>query len=76
MENATMWHSMPDMQYTYIKQQQSRSIAEAAADHMASRRHAAESLRFTGLRLRFGTFLIVVGRTLCEDDVLAVRPSH
>ena len=67
---------MPEHQYTYIKQQQTRSIAEAAADHMASRRDSSESLRFTGLRLRFGTFLIVVGRTLCDDDVLAVRAAH
>ena len=71
-----MRHQMPDQQYTYIKQQQSRSIAEAAADHMASRRNSNESLRFTGLRLRFGTFLIVVGRTLCEDEVLAGRAAH
>ena len=41
-----------------------------------SRRNSLESLRFTGLRLRFGTFLIVVGRTLCDDDVLAVRAAH
>jgi len=71
-----MRQPMPEQQYTYIKQQQFRSIAEAAEDHMASRRNSAESLRFTGLRLRFGTFLIVVGRTLCEDDVLAIQAAH
>ena len=71
-----MWQSMPDQQLAYIKRRNSTLVDEAMADRLASRRRDESGLRFTGLRLRLGTFLIVVGRTLCEDEVLASNPAN
>lgn len=66
-----MWRDMPEHRLTYIQQRQSGLISEAAANRSAARRTTGGERRFTGLHLRVGTLLIVIGRTLCEEDALS-----
>jgi hypothetical protein len=71
-----MWQQMPDQQLIDITHQHAALIGEAASDRLASRRATAHNAHFTGLRIRLGALLIVVGRSLCEDDALAHHPAH
>jgi hypothetical protein len=70
-----MWQPMPDQQLADINQQHANLIREAASDRSA-RRPAKNDAHFTGLRLRLGTLLIVVGRSLCDDETLSHHPAH
>jgi len=71
-----MWPQMPDQQLNYIKRRQAELIAEAAASRSAARRTDHHDHRFTGLRIRFGGLLIMIGRTLCEEDALRHDPAR
>jgi hypothetical protein len=71
-----MWPDMPDQRLDYIKRRQTELIAQAAASRLIARRAAHRDHRFTGLRIRFGSLLIMIGRTLCEEDVLRHDPAH
>ncbi|MFI5258103.1 MAG: hypothetical protein ACHQ01_00615 [Candidatus Limnocylindrales bacterium] len=70
-----MWRDTPEQRLDTINQRNSDLIAEAASTRLA-RRAARDRRGFTGLRVRLGTLLIVVGRTLCEEDVLRHDPAH
>lgn len=70
-----MLPDMPEGRLATINQRNSTLIAEAASARLAARQVRDRS-GFTGLRLRLGTFLIVVGRTLCEDEVLRHDPAR
>jgi hypothetical protein len=64
-----MWHELPEQRLAYIHQRQAELIAEAASNRLAPRRKAAVR-NFSGIHLQFGDLLIVIGRTLCEDEAL------
>ncbi|HEY1169008.1 MAG TPA: hypothetical protein VGE81_08570 [Candidatus Limnocylindrales bacterium] len=61
---------------SYIGHRQADLIAEAAANRSVTRPTVRGQRRFTGLRLHLGTLLIVVGRTLHEDDGRCPDPIH
>jgi hypothetical protein len=75
-----MWHEMPDQQLEYINQRNAELIAEAASDRIAHRSSTRETVHgergFTGLHLHLGTLMIVIGRSLCEEDVLRHHTAH
>ncbi len=64
-----MWYDNPEQKLGEIKRRQAELAAEAAANRLATRRDRTRS-DFQGLRIRLGSILIVVGRTLCEDEAL------
>jgi hypothetical protein len=67
---------MPEQRLDYIKRRQAELIAQAAAGRLIARRTAHHDHRFTGLRIRLGGILIMIGRTLCEEDALRHDPAH
>jgi hypothetical protein len=71
-----MWPDTPEQRLDYIKRRQAELIAEAAASRSVARRTAHHDHRFTGLRIRFGSLLIMIGRTLCEEDALRHDPAR
>ena len=75
-----MWHEMPDQQLEYINQRNAELIAEAASARIDHRSSTCETVHgergFTGLHLHLGTLMIVIGRSLCEEDVLRHRTAH
>ncbi len=70
-----MWPDTTEHRLTAVNQQNSALLAEAASARLGARR-TRDRQGFTGLRLRLGTFLIVVGRTICEEDVLRHDPAR
>ena len=60
-----MWPETPELRLQRVNDLQARSRAEAAADRMARARRRDSD--FSGIRVRLGSFVIVVGRTLCEE---------
>ena len=66
-----MWYDLPEQRLEYINGRQSQLLSQAAAERSAARGTGDAGRRFTGLHLRVGTLLIVIGRTLCEEEVLA-----
>jgi len=72
-----MWQPMPDQQLADINRQHACLIEEAASNRIASLRETGgRRENFTGLRLQLGSLLIVVGRSVCEDDGLIRHPAH
>lgn len=71
-----MWQQMPDQQLIDINLRHATLIQEAETNRIASRRDTQSRAHFTGLRVRVGALLIVVGRSLCEDEALANHPAH
>jgi hypothetical protein len=71
-----MWQQMPDQQLTDINIRHANLIEEAASDRIASRSDTPDRSHFIGFRVRVGALLIVVGRSLCEDEALANHPAH
>lgn len=71
-----MWPDMPDQRLDYIKRRQTELMAQAAAGRLIARGTAHRDHRFTGLRIRFGSLLIMIGRTLCEEDALRHDPAR
>ena len=59
-----------ELRLTAIKRRQADLAAEAAASRLVARRRVDAGAGFSGLRLRLGSVLIVVGRKLCEEDAL------
>ena len=66
-----MWYDMPEQRLEYVKGRQSQLRSQAAAERAVAPRAKAADHGFTCLHLRVGTLLIVIGRTLYEDEVLA-----
>jgi hypothetical protein len=60
----------------YIKQRQADRIADAAANRSVDERTTSGRRRFVGLHIRLGDLLIVVGRTLCDEDGLSLDPAR
>jgi hypothetical protein len=73
-----MWHETPEQQLMYINQQHSDSIsiAEGSRSFRLRRRAVEAGEGFVGLRIHLGTLLIVIGRTLCEEDALRHNAAH
>ena len=71
-----MWQQMPDQQLIDINLRHANLIEEAAPDRFASSKQTPDRTHFTGLRVRVGALLIVVGRSLCDDEALANHPAH
>jgi hypothetical protein len=70
-----MWHETPEQRLLYISQQHT-DLPTAGADSAGTSKHNHSHAGFTGLRIRLGTLLIVVGRTLCEDEALRHDAAH
>jgi hypothetical protein len=73
-----MWHETPEQQLLYIRQQQAAGLRMAATDRSGPERRGKtrHGAGFTGLRIRLGTLLIVVGRTLCDEEALRHDAAH
>jgi hypothetical protein len=71
-----MFREMPERRLMYVKERQADFIAEAAANRSAGRPKGRTECRFTGLHVHLGTLLIVVGRTLREEDARCPDPIH
>jgi hypothetical protein len=67
-----MLGDQPEQRLKYIKQQHSDRVAEAAASRLAAELSTPGRRRFVGLHIRLGDLLIVVGRTLCDEDGLSL----
>ena len=65
-----MWPDIPEQRLMIVKQRQAELRAEAA-----SARRIAPDRSFSGLRLRVGSLIIVVGRTL-SDDMTSPHPAR
>jgi hypothetical protein len=68
-----MWYETPEMRLIRVNSRQRQLREEAARERRAtayrtSRRH------FRGVHFHLGRNLIVVGRTLCEDDAKRLDP--
>jgi hypothetical protein len=61
-----MWPDSPEQRLMIVKQRQAELRAEAAANRSA--RRVAPDRSFSGLRLHVGSLIIVVGRTLSDDN--------
>jgi len=68
-----MWPDSPEQRLMIVKQRQAELRAEAAANRSA--RRVAPDRSFSGLRLRVGSLIIVVGRTL-SDDMTSPHPAR
>lgn len=72
-----MWQGSPENRLTYANQRQAEFRAEAAADRAAKRVGASPgTYRVRGLKLQFGALLIVVGRSLCDEDRHQPEPAR
>jgi hypothetical protein len=72
-----MWPDTLEQRRTYINQHQAELRAEAAANRMARGRPAgSRTYRIRGLHLQIGTLLIVVGRSLCDEDRRQAEPAR
>lgn len=70
-----MWSETPEQRLGYMNKRNSDLIAEAASAHLAARPKKARR-NFTGVHLHLGTLLIIVGRTLCEEEILRHNPAR
>ena len=61
-----MWPDIPEQRLLIVKQRQAELRDEAAANRSA--RKFAPDRSFSGLRLHVGSLIIVVGRTLSDDN--------
>jgi hypothetical protein len=72
-----MWPDTPEQRFMYIAQRQAELRAEAGTDRIRPRRAAgSRAIRLQGLRIHIGTLLIVIGRTLCDEDGRLTDPAH
>jgi hypothetical protein len=71
-----MWQQMPDQQLADINNRHADLIREAASHRIAVRKHTHYDAHFTGLRLRLGSLLIVIGKSLCDEEALSHNPAH
>jgi hypothetical protein len=61
---------LTELRLADIKRRQAEFAAEAASIRLVDRRRRDAGAGFSGLRIRLGSLLIVIGRTLCEEDAL------
>jgi hypothetical protein len=77
-ENRTMMFNAPDERLYLARLRQDELREEAAAarrtNHSTGASIATDRVR--GIHLHLGRLLIVVGRTLCEEDTRQTSPSH
>jgi hypothetical protein len=71
-----MWPDMPEQRLDYVKWRQGELISEAAASRLIARRTAHRGHNFAGLRIRLGSVLIMIGRTLCGEGAVGHDPAH
>ena len=68
----------PEMRLLYIKQRQAELMSAAASDRPvpSRQRRQGRNAGFIGLRIRLGSLLIAIGRTLCDEDALRRDAAH
>jgi hypothetical protein len=71
-----MWPDTPEQRRTYIAQRHAELRAEAAAYRAGPRRAGSGTYRIRGLHLKIGALLIVVGRSLCEEERNLLDPAR
>ena len=71
-----MWPDTPEQRSTYIAQRHAELRAEADAHRMSRKEAGSGTYRVRGLHLRIGAFLIVVGRSLCEEERNVLDPAR
>jgi len=76
MESSAMWPDDPTTRLQYITERHAELASEAAADRLARSNRPERTYRVSGLKLQFGALLIVIGRSLCDDDTRAFGPAH
>ena len=60
-----MWPDIPEQRLMIVNQRQAELRAEAATRRSTGK--SAPDRSFSGLRIRFGSLIIVVGRTFADD---------
>jgi hypothetical protein len=72
-----MWADTPEIRYSLARQRQAELRAQAGVNRICWNRPVTDRAdRFWGLRLHVGSFLLVVGRTLREDETRLLKPTH
>ena len=71
-----MWPDTPELRSTYIAQRHAELRAEAASNRAGRRRAGSGTYRIRGLHLKIGALLIVVGRSLCEEERNLFDPAR
>jgi hypothetical protein len=71
-----MWPDTPEQRSTDIIQRQAELRAEAAGYRASRKKAGSGTYRIRGLHLRIGALLIVVGRSLCEEECNLLDPAH
>jgi len=72
-----MWPTeFPEDRYIHVKERQDQFRAEAESNRAVPRESGPRWCRIDGRRFQVGSFLIVVGRALCDDDERLPRPAH
>lgn len=72
-----MWQQTPDQNLMTIKQYQYDLRAGAAASRIhTARTIGSRTYRFWGVRLHVGSFLLVAGRSLRDDDARLAHSTH
>jgi hypothetical protein len=72
-----MWPDTPDQRFTYITQRQAELRAEAASNRLRPRRVAGPRVhRVQGVHIHLGTLMILVGRTLCDEESRLPDAAH
>ena len=71
-----MWNLQPEEHLRMIERMQAGLRFEAASAKAAELKHSASPDRFRGLHLHVGRTVIVIGRTLREEDARHPDPAH
>jgi hypothetical protein len=71
-----MLNQFPDQRLEYINRRHSDQMAQAAAERRAGHRTVHGERSFSGLHIHFGTLMIVIGRSLREEDALRHDAAH
>ena len=71
-----MWPDTPEQRSMYIAQRHAELRAEAAAYRAGRKRAGSGTYRIRGLHLKIGALLIVVGRSLCEEERNLLDPAR
>jgi hypothetical protein len=72
-----MWLEDPENRLTNTRRRQAELRAEAATNRLSrAGKGAAGTYRVRGLHLQIGNLLIVVGRSLCDEERRQPEPAH
>jgi hypothetical protein len=70
-----MWPDSPELRLEIIRQEHLRRQLEARRRHLFEPGRSRDN-GFSGLHLHLGRIIVVIGRTLCEEDARRPDPMH